>query len=259
MLDAIRAYEQGVGSIEDIDTGMMAGASHPMGPLTLADFVGLDTLASIADVMVDAYGEERFAAPDTLRKLVAAGRLRPQVRPWLLRLLGRSARPGRPGSYSRPPERRKRRSKEESVDRDSIDRIRSATFPVARRGYDKREVDRFLGELADWLETGGGDETRADAVRRELERVGQQTGAILAEAQEGAEQIRAEAEDEARGTVNSSEPGGRRDPDRGGQLRRGGRGPRADAGRPRGDRGRAGRRRAGSSRTRISAVRTPRP
>ena len=66
MLDAIRAHEQGVGSIEDIDTGMMAGASHPMGPLTLADFVGLDTLASIAGVMVDAYGEERFAAPDTL-------------------------------------------------------------------------------------------------------------------------------------------------------------------------------------------------
>jgi 3-hydroxybutyryl-CoA dehydrogenase len=73
MLDAIRAYEQGVGSIEDIDTGMKAGASHPMGPLTLADFVGLDTLASIADVMVDAYGEERFAQPETLRKLVEAG------------------------------------------------------------------------------------------------------------------------------------------------------------------------------------------
>src|SRR5262245_32667491 len=73
MLDAIRAHEQGVGSIEDIDTGMMAGASHPMGPLTLADFVGLDTLAAIADVMVDDYGEERFAAPETLQKMVAAG------------------------------------------------------------------------------------------------------------------------------------------------------------------------------------------
>ena len=73
MLDAIRALEQGVGSVEDIDAGMMAGASHPMGPLTLADFVGLDTLASIADVMVDAYGEERFAQPDTLRKLVTEG------------------------------------------------------------------------------------------------------------------------------------------------------------------------------------------
>jgi 3-hydroxybutyryl-CoA dehydrogenase len=73
MLDAIRAYEQGVGSVEDIDTGMMAGASHPMGPLTLADFVGLDTLASIADVMADAYGEERFSQPETLRRLVDAG------------------------------------------------------------------------------------------------------------------------------------------------------------------------------------------
>jgi len=73
MLDAIRAHEQGVGSIQDIDTGMMAGASHPMGPLTLADFVGLDTLAAIADVMVDAYGEERFAAPETLKKMVSAG------------------------------------------------------------------------------------------------------------------------------------------------------------------------------------------
>ena len=73
MLDAIRALEQGVGSVEDIDRGMMAGASHPMGPLTLADFVGLDTLASIADVMVDAYGEERFSQPETLTKLVSAG------------------------------------------------------------------------------------------------------------------------------------------------------------------------------------------
>jgi 3-hydroxybutyryl-CoA dehydrogenase len=73
MLDAIRAHEQGVGSVEDIDTGMMAGASHPMGPLTLADFVGLDTLASIAKVMHEAYGEERFAAPPTLVRLVEAG------------------------------------------------------------------------------------------------------------------------------------------------------------------------------------------
>ncbi len=73
MLDAIRAHEQGVGSIQDIDTGMMAGASHPMGPLTLADFVGLDTLVAISEVMVDAYGEDRFAAPETLQKMVAAG------------------------------------------------------------------------------------------------------------------------------------------------------------------------------------------
>ncbi|HSD22783.1 MAG TPA: 3-hydroxybutyryl-CoA dehydrogenase [Solirubrobacterales bacterium] len=73
MLDAMRAHEQGVGSIQDIDTGMMAGASHPMGPLTLADFVGLDTLAAIADVMADAYGEERFAAPRSLTEKVDAG------------------------------------------------------------------------------------------------------------------------------------------------------------------------------------------
>jgi 3-hydroxybutyryl-CoA dehydrogenase len=73
MLDAIRALETGVGSIQDIDTGMMAGASHPMGPLTLADFVGLDTLASIAAVMYEAYGEDRFSAPETLTKLVDAG------------------------------------------------------------------------------------------------------------------------------------------------------------------------------------------
>jgi 3-hydroxybutyryl-CoA dehydrogenase len=73
MLDAIRAHEQGVGSIEDIDTGMKAGASHPMGPLELADFVGLDTLAAIAGVMEAAYGEERFGAPQSLKALVAAG------------------------------------------------------------------------------------------------------------------------------------------------------------------------------------------
>ena len=81
MLDAIRAHEQGVGSIEDIDTGMMAGASHPMGPLTLADFVGLDTLAAIADVMVDAYGEERFAAPGHAQEDGLGGRLRAEVGP----------------------------------------------------------------------------------------------------------------------------------------------------------------------------------
>jgi 3-hydroxybutyryl-CoA dehydrogenase len=73
MLDAIRAHEQGIGSIEDIDTGMKAGASHPMGPLTLADFVGLDTLVAISKVMADAYGEERFAPPETLQEMVSAG------------------------------------------------------------------------------------------------------------------------------------------------------------------------------------------
>ena len=75
MFDAMVAYENGVGSIEDIDKGMIAGASHPMGPLTLADFVGLDTLVSIGGVMHDYYGEDRFAAPASLRKLVDAGHL----------------------------------------------------------------------------------------------------------------------------------------------------------------------------------------
>ena len=73
MLDAIRGYEEGIGSVSDIDTGMMAGASHPMGPLTLADFVGLDTLSSIAEIMYASYGEQRFAPPETLQKLVDAG------------------------------------------------------------------------------------------------------------------------------------------------------------------------------------------
>jgi 3-hydroxybutyryl-CoA dehydrogenase len=73
MLDAIRAYEEGVGSIEEIDVAMKAGANHPMGPFTLLDFVGLDTTKSIADIMFDEYRERRFAAPPTLRKMVAAG------------------------------------------------------------------------------------------------------------------------------------------------------------------------------------------
>jgi 3-hydroxybutyryl-CoA dehydrogenase len=73
MLDAIRAYEEGIGSIEQIDAAMKAGANHPMGPFTLLDFVGLDTTKSIADIMFDEYRERRFAAPPTLRKMVSAG------------------------------------------------------------------------------------------------------------------------------------------------------------------------------------------
>jgi 3-hydroxybutyryl-CoA dehydrogenase len=73
LLDAIRAYEEGVGSIDQIDAAMKAGANHPMGPFTLLDFVGLDTTKSIADIMFDEYRERRFAAPPTLRKMVAAG------------------------------------------------------------------------------------------------------------------------------------------------------------------------------------------
>ncbi len=73
LLDAIRAYEEGFGTVEQIDAAMKAGANHPMGPFTLLDFVGLDTTKSIADIMFDEYRERRFAAPPTLRKMVAAG------------------------------------------------------------------------------------------------------------------------------------------------------------------------------------------
>jgi DivIVA domain-containing protein len=90
------------------------------------------------------------------------------------------------------------------VDQTSLDRIRNATFPSARRGYDKHEVEKFLARLADWLETGAGDESRSDTVKRELERVGQRTGAILAQAEDSAQQIRAEAEEEARATIENA-------------------------------------------------------
>jgi 3-hydroxybutyryl-CoA dehydrogenase len=73
LLDGIRAFEEGVGSIAEIDTAMKAGAAHPMGPLTLSDFVGLDTLGSICDIMFDEFRERRFAQPPTLRKMLAAG------------------------------------------------------------------------------------------------------------------------------------------------------------------------------------------
>jgi len=73
MLDAIRAFEEGVGSVSEIDEAMKAGAAHPMGPLTLADFVGLDTMGAICGVMYQEFAERRFAQPPTLRKMLAAG------------------------------------------------------------------------------------------------------------------------------------------------------------------------------------------
>jgi len=73
LLDGMRAYEEGVGSVSEIDDAMKAGAGHPMGPLTLADFVGLDTLGSICDVLFDEFRERRFARPPMLRKMLAAG------------------------------------------------------------------------------------------------------------------------------------------------------------------------------------------
>ncbi|MGZ5477627.1 MAG: 3-hydroxyacyl-CoA dehydrogenase family protein [Thermoanaerobaculia bacterium] len=74
LLDAIRAHEEGVGSVEDIDKAMQLGCGHPMGPFTLLDFVGLDTTYFITQVMFDEYREKRFASPPSLRKMVLAGR-----------------------------------------------------------------------------------------------------------------------------------------------------------------------------------------
>jgi 3-hydroxybutyryl-CoA dehydrogenase len=73
MLDAIRAYEEGVGSIEDIDNAMKLGCGYPMGPFTLLDFVGLDTTYYITHVMFDEFKEKRFASPPLLKRLVMAG------------------------------------------------------------------------------------------------------------------------------------------------------------------------------------------
>ena len=75
LLDAIRALESGVGTIEDIDRGMQLGCGHPMGPFTLLDFVGLDTTYYIANIMFEEYRETRFAPPPLLKKMVLAGRL----------------------------------------------------------------------------------------------------------------------------------------------------------------------------------------
>ena len=73
ILDAIRALEEGVGSVVDIDEGMRLGCGHPMGPLTLLDFVGLDTTYYIANIMFDEFRERRFAPPPLLKRMVQAG------------------------------------------------------------------------------------------------------------------------------------------------------------------------------------------
>jgi 3-hydroxybutyryl-CoA dehydrogenase len=73
LLDAIRALEEGVGSIQDIDNAMKLGCGYPMGPLTLLDFVGLDTTYYIAEIMFNEFRERRFAAPPLLKRMVLAG------------------------------------------------------------------------------------------------------------------------------------------------------------------------------------------
>jgi 3-hydroxybutyryl-CoA dehydrogenase len=75
LLDAARARERGVARTSDLDRGMQLGCGHPMGPLALMDFIGLDTVVRIADIMFDAYRETRYAAPPLLRRMVVAGYL----------------------------------------------------------------------------------------------------------------------------------------------------------------------------------------
>jgi 3-hydroxybutyryl-CoA dehydrogenase len=73
LLDAVRALERGAATTSDIDRAMQLGCGHPMGPLSLLDFIGLDTVVRIGDIMLDAYGEDRYGAPPLLRRMVAAG------------------------------------------------------------------------------------------------------------------------------------------------------------------------------------------
>ncbi len=73
LLDSIRALEEGVGSIVDIDNAMKLGCGYPMGPLTLGDFVGLDTTYYIAEIMFNEFREKRFAPPPLLKRMVMAG------------------------------------------------------------------------------------------------------------------------------------------------------------------------------------------
>ena len=73
LLDAVRALEEGVASVPDIDQAMKLGCGHPMGPLTLLDFVGLDTTYYIANIMFDEFKERRFAPPPLLKRMVMAG------------------------------------------------------------------------------------------------------------------------------------------------------------------------------------------
>ena len=75
LLDAIRAYENGLGTLEDIDKGMTLGCGYPMGPFTLLDFVGLDTTYYIANIMFDEFREPAYAPPPLLKRMVLAGRM----------------------------------------------------------------------------------------------------------------------------------------------------------------------------------------
>jgi 3-hydroxybutyryl-CoA dehydrogenase len=75
LLDAIRAYENGLGTVADIDAGMKLGCGYPMGPFTLLDYVGLDTTYFIANIMFEEFREPAYAPPPLLKRMVLAGRL----------------------------------------------------------------------------------------------------------------------------------------------------------------------------------------
>ena len=87
LLDAIRSYEHGLGTIEDIDKGMKLGTGYPMGPFTLLDFVGLDTTYYIANIMFEEYREPAYAPPPLLKRMVLAGTAGQEVRPRVLQVL----------------------------------------------------------------------------------------------------------------------------------------------------------------------------
>lgn len=96
------------------------------------------------------------------------------------------------------------------MDNQQIERLRRPRFSIARRGYSQREVDNFLLELADWLETGGAEEVGAYAVTRRLERAGETTARVLATAQAEADEIIKEAESEAKRTVGDAQEASRK-------------------------------------------------
>jgi len=75
LLDAVRAHENGLGSVEDIDKGMTLGCGHPIGPFALLDFIGLDTAYSVANIMFEEFREPVYAPPPLLKRMVLAGRL----------------------------------------------------------------------------------------------------------------------------------------------------------------------------------------
>ena len=92
LAEAMRAYEEGLGTAEDIDTGARVGLNHPMGPLELADFIGLDVCLGVMRVLEDGLGREHIRPPRVLEELVAAGHLGQKTGPRLLHLPARAPR-----------------------------------------------------------------------------------------------------------------------------------------------------------------------